>query len=309
MTSGDSDSEPLFLIIGARGQIGFELARELAAIGRVATSGRPEFDFTRPSSVRACVRNVRPDVIVNAAAYTDVDRAESERSLCHLVNADGPRLLAEEAARIGAALVHYSTDYVFDGTKIGAYGESDPPNPLNVYGESKLAGEIGVAAVGGPHLVLRTAWVYGSRGYNFMQAVLRMAREREELRIVVDQLGSPTPSRTVASVTRQVLAALGRRNSSLKRAIAESSGLYHLTANGATTRFEFAEAIATADPLRHEQRLQRLVPIKSSDYPTPARRPLNSQLDTTKLSRTFSVECPPWRQALTDALTYDGLRR
>jgi len=238
-------------------------------------------------------------VILNAGAYTAVDKAESDREACYAVNAMAPRVLAEEAQRLGAMLIHYSTDYVFDGTKREPYVETDEPRPLNVYGESKLAGERAIADVGGAWLVLRTSWVYGTRGHNFLLTMLKLAREREELRIVDDQVGAPTWSRAIARATEQIL----RRGEHPHDQLARTAGVYHLTASGSTTWCGFARAILAADPRRDEQICRRVLAIRSADGPTPARRPGWSVLSNEKLGQRFGLRLDSWETQLEHALS------
>lgn len=290
------------LLTGANGQIGWELRRTLATLGELRAMDRRAMDLTDPESVRRGIRESGPQVIVNAAAYTAVDRAESEPELAAAVNAEAPALMASEAARIGALLVHYSTDYVFDGTKEGAYDEEDQPNPLNVYGRTKLAGEAAIREAGIPHLIFRTSWVYSGRGRNFMLTILRLARERDELRIVDDQIGAPTWSRMVAEATAQILARLKPFDGALKD-LAGCGGLYHLSAAGRTSWCGFANAIL--DQVRAagiedavDFRARRIVPIPTHEYPTPARRPKNSVLSNDKLLRAFGIALPDWACSL-----------
>jgi dTDP-4-dehydrorhamnose reductase len=277
------------LLTGASGQVGHELRRSLAGLGDVRAPGRGELDLARPEQLRETVRTLRPQLIVNAAAYTAVDRAEAEAGLAWRVNAEGPGILAREAARIGAAMVHYSTDYVFDGGKEGAWREDDPPAPLNAYGRSKLAGEQAVAAAGGQHLILRTSWVYGMRGNNFLLTMLRLARERGQVRVVADQFGAPTWSRTIADTTAHVLA---QAQGGGEAWWSEHGGLYHLACQGRTSWHGFAEAIMAQAGVACDVQA-----IASADYPAAARRPHNSVLDCTKLMAHFGP-IPDWRDAL-----------
>jgi dTDP-4-dehydrorhamnose reductase len=249
-----------------------------------------ELNLASPDAIRAKVREVRPQIIVNAAAYTAVDRAESEPQVAMEVNAIAPGILAEEAQRLGAMMVHYSTDYVFDGTKDGPYSESDAPNPLSAYGRSKLAGDQAIQAIGVPHYIFRTSWVYAARGHNFVNTMLRLGRERAELRIVNDQMGAPTWARFVADTTAHVLGE-ALRDEGVAR---EKRGLYNLTASGHTSWFGFAEAIFAEARSALGRKAPRLIPIPSSEYPAPARRPANSRLDNSKLIKAFSVRPPPW---------------
>ncbi|MES2319275.1 MAG: dTDP-4-dehydrorhamnose reductase [Pseudomonadota bacterium] len=282
------------LLTGASGQVGYELQRSLQALGQVVAVDRARMDLSDLDQVRDVVRAVRPGLIVNPAAYTAVDKAESEPALAHRVNAEAPAVMAAEARLLGAAMVHYSTDYVFDGTKQGAYLETDATNPINVYGHSKLAGEQAIAAAGIDYLILRTSWVYGMRGKNFLQTMLRLGAEREQLRVVADQIGAPTWSRTIADTTA-VLLAQARAG---RHWWEQHRGIYHLSAQGQTTWHGFTEAIVARAGLACT-----VVPISSAEYPTPARRPSNSVMSSNKLIQTLCA-IPDWEQALS--LCLDG---
>lgn len=293
------------LLLGARGQVGWELQRSLAPLGELIAldRGTPEAaDLARPDTLAPLVERVAPDVIVNAAAHTAVDRAESEPELAHTINATAPGVLARAAAARGALLVHYSTDYVFDGSGAHARTEDAPTGPLSVYGRSKLAGEQAVRENAGRHLILRTSWVYGARGQNFPKTMLRLAQERVELRVIDDQVGAPTGADLLADVTAHALRAM--------QAQPAVAGTYHVAAAGETSWHGLAEfAIDTARALRPELpwRVERIEPIPTADYPTPARRPLNSRLDTTRVQAAFGLQMPPWqagvRRMLTEFLT------
>lgn len=283
----------VILVTGATGQVGFELVRELAALGDVVAAARADLDLSDADGIRAVVRRLRPAVIVNAGAYTAVDRAESERELCFRVNAEAPGVLAEEARGIGCALIHYSTDYVFDGRSSRPYMETDPTAPLNSYGASKLAGERAIEAAGGSWMVFRTSWVYGGPTGNFVTTMLRLAREREELRVVDDQIGAPTWSRSIASVTAQIIS-MTRTNDGFAAGIAPVSGIYHLTSAGTTSWHGFATAVLALDPARDEQRCKRIVPLPTDQYPTPATRPRSSVMSNDKLAARFGLRLPPW---------------
>ena len=286
----------VILVTGAEGQVGWEARRSFAPLGRVVAVDRAEVDFADAEAVRGLVRSHRPAVIVNAAAYTAVDRAESERDLAFAINATAPRILAEEAKRIGAAVVHFSTDYVFDGAKDSPYVEDDEPSPLNVYGESKLAGDRAVMSSGAAHLVFRTSWVYAARGHNFLRTMLKLAHERETLRVVADQIGAPTPARLLAQACGQVVS---RFVADGAVTIPESQwGLYNAVTRGATSWHGFAQRILALDPRRAEQRCREVVAIPTSDYSTPARRPTRSLLDVGKLERTFGLRMPDWESQL-----------
>jgi dTDP-4-dehydrorhamnose reductase len=278
------------LLIGSRGQVSWELRRTLAPLADLTAVDFPEIDLTRPESLRELVRSVRPDVVVNAAAYTAVDKAEDEQETCLKVNGESPRVLAEEAAAIGARFVHYSTDYVYDGMKDGRWVETDAPNPLSVYGRTKLDGDLGIAASGAGHLIFRLQWVWGTRGSNFVKTMLKLAREREELKIVDDQVGAPTFSRHIAEATAIALARWDGQQ-----------GIYHLANGGETSWHGFAQAIFEEDPAKSEQVLRRCLPIPTSAYPTKAVRPRNSRLDQSKLLADFGIRLPDWRSALKDS--------
>ena len=279
------------VLVGKAGQVGHELLRPLAAIGDVAAFDRAGADLERPDELLALLRRERPDVIVNAAAYTAVDKAESESDRARIVNEVAVGALAHAAADLGATLVHYSTDYVFDGTKPGRYVETDEPHPLSVYGATKLAGERAVTAAGCRHWVFRTTWVYAAHGHNFIRTMLRLGRERDSLRVVDDQCGVPTSARLIAEVTA---ACIGR----LAAGSPPTSGVYHLAPHGETTWCRFARAILAAAreqgvPLRCPP--EKVVGIGTADYPLPARRPSNSRLDTTKLETALNIRLPEWQ--------------
>ncbi|WP_425129956.1 dTDP-4-dehydrorhamnose reductase [Burkholderia vietnamiensis] len=278
---------------GVTGQIGFELLRALQGLGRVVPCDRSMLDLADLDRVRAFVRDLKPALIVNPAAYTAVDKAESELELARRLNVDVPRVFAEEAARNDGTLIHYSTDYVFDGTKEGAYVETDSPNPLNAYGATKLEGEQAVAATGCAHLILRTSWVYGRRGRNFMLTMLKLAVDRPELRIVADQVGAPTWAATIAAATSHIVA------QGLVSIDADwwtrRAGIYHLTSAGVTSWCGFAEAIFDIAMGSHAP---TVVPISSADYPAATKRPANSRLALDKLGAVFGLQMPDWRCAL-----------
>jgi len=290
------------LLIGVHGQVGWELNRTLQPLGEVVALDYPAIDLTQPEQIRHQVREVRPDLIVNAAAYTAVDKAEAEPDLAMAINGAAPAILAGEAKKLGAAIVHYSTDYVFDGTRDAAYREEDAPNPMNVYGKTKLAGDRAVLASGCPHLILRVSWVYGSRGKNFMLTILKLAREKEEIRVVDDQIGSPLWSRMIAEITAQILV---QGIGDLAGFLSEKGGLYHLSAQGRTSWFGFARAILAKSPHRNEHKVQRLVPITSSEYPTPAKRPAFSLLSSDALLKNFGLRLPDWEFSLNQVLDQD----
>jgi dTDP-4-dehydrorhamnose reductase len=290
------------LVVGAGGQVGFELQRALRPLGAVTAVDYPELDIADVDAVRACVRDVRPDVLVNAAAYTAVDKAEADEATAMAVNGVAPGVMAEEMTKTGGLIVHYSTDYVFDGTKDGAWVEEDTPNPLSAYGRTKLAGERAVRAAGGACLVFRTSWVYGRRGGNFMLTMIRLAKERDELRVVADQHGAPTWCRTLADVTAKVIGRAWVTPEERDRTREESSGIYHLTNGGVTTWHGFAEAIVTAAPELAHRRHVKVTPITTAEYPLPARRPVNSLLDNSKLEKAFAIRQTHWEVALRACL-------
>ncbi|RQX84323.1 dTDP-4-dehydrorhamnose reductase [Burkholderia anthina] len=290
--------EPTILVTGVNGQVGFELLRSLQGLGRVVACDRSMLDLSDLDRVRGVVRDLKPSIIVNPAAYTAVDKAETDVDAARRLNADVPRAFAEEAARTGAALVHYSTDYVFDGTKEGAYVETDATNPQNVYGLTKLEGEQAIAAAGCAHLILRTSWVYGRRGKNFLLTMLKLGSERPELRVVADQVGAPTWSKTIATATAHIVAqalAVGGADWWAQR-----SGVYHFTSGGATSWHGFAEAIFANALGEHAP---KVVPISASEYPVPAKRPSNSRLSHDKLTEAFGLRLPDWADALTLCLS------
>ncbi len=289
-------SRPILLIVG-NGQVGWELQRSLAPLGRVMTLDRAGLDLASPDAIRAVLRQISPGLVVNAAAYTAVDRAEQEVDLAQAINGTAPGVMAEEAKRLDAALVHYSTDYVFDGMADRPWREDDPTGPLSVYGRSKLAGETAIRAVGGAHLILRTSWVYAMRGHNFLLTMRRLAVEREELRVVDDQTGAPTWARGIAEATALILARA--RAAGETGELAERRGVYHLATGGMTSWHGFATAIverlrASGAPMA----CRAVTAIPTSAYPTPARRPAWSVLDCGKLRDAFAIALPDWREQL-----------
>ncbi len=282
------------LITGSTGQIARELQLELAGAGKLLALGHNALDLADPEQIREQVRLLRPDLIINAAAYTAVDPAESHRELAFAVNARGPQVLAEEAARLGVPLIHYSTDYVFDGRKAEPYSEADVPQPLSVYGASKLAGEQAIQAAGCEYLILRTSWVYSQHGKNFLLTMQRLLQERDALSVVSDEIGAPTWAATIARTTAEMVR---------KRSAGEAgpSGLYHLTASGETSWHGFACSIA--EQLRQQGRLRaEITPILSKDYPTAAQRPLNSRLNCARLQHEWGIRLPDWETALHECL-------
>lgn len=282
------------LINGRHGQVSHELQQRLGAVGELVVLGRDQLDLAQPDQIRRQVQNIRPDLIINAAAHTAVDLAESEPQSAFAINAVAPGILAEEALALDIPLIHYSTDYVFDGMKAGPYNEDDTPNPLGVYGKSKLAGEQAIRDVQGQYLILRTSWVYSTHGRNFLLTMQRLLQEKPELRVVADQIGAPTWAGTIANST---LALIQRWQTSQ----VTNWGTYHLSAQGETSWFGFAQAIGEA--LRQQGKpCADLLPIPSSDYPTPAARPLNSRLDCSRLQRDWGVSQPDWQTALRECL-------
>jgi dTDP-4-dehydrorhamnose reductase len=287
------------LLFGKNGQLGWELNRSLVTLGNVTAVDYPQVNFSDLNGIRSLVREINPDVIVNAAAYTAVDKAEQEQELAYSINASGPEVLAEEAARLSAALIHYSTDYVFDGEKGSPYVETDPPVPLNVYGKSKLAGEQRIQASGAIFLIFRTSWVYSLRRESFVTKVLYLARTQPVLRIVNDQVSNPTWCRMLAEITGQVLAA---GKNSKNQWFYERQGLYHVAGLDCTSRYEWARAILENDPKRSEQLAKEIVPALTSDFPSPAKRPLFSALRCDRFIDTFGFELPAWRDSLKLAM-------
>jgi len=286
------------LLTGINGQVGYELARSLQGLGRVVALDRGALDLGDLDQIRRVVRDLKPALIVNPAAHTAVDKAESEVDVAMRLNGEAPGVLAEEAKRIGASLVHYSTDYVFNGRKDGIYKEEDAVDPQSVYGRSKLAGEQAIAASGCDYLIFRTSWVYGTRGKNFLLTMLRLGAEREELSVVADQHGAPTWANTIAVLSANILAqalaadqAQGDRHAWWQ----QHSGIFHMTASGSTSWHGFAEAIFELSSLARKPVVK---PIPSAAYPTPAIRPSNSRLSNDKLAKTFGLCAPDWRDAL-----------
>jgi dTDP-4-dehydrorhamnose reductase len=287
------------LLIGKNGQVGWELQRTLMTLGEVIAVERNEVDLSQPFTIRQRIREIQPNLIINAAAYTMVDKAESEPELAMAINGTAPGIIAEEAKLLGAGLIHYSTDYVFNGNQVKPYTEDDLPNPQNIYGKTKLAGERAIQAVNVPHLILRTSWIYSLRGKNFLLTMLKLAREREEIKVVDDQIGSPTWSRLVAKSTAQILSQ-GVNN--ITDFLETNGGIYHLTATDQTSWYGFAKAIFEFDPNRSQHKLKNLMPIASSQYPTPAKRPAYSVLDTLKISNKFGLNIPNWQKTLELAM-------
>ena len=288
---------PTLLVTGSNGQVGFELRRSLAPLGRVIALDRAGCDLSRPDELRRVVREWRPDVIVNPAAYTAVDKAETDAGAAYAINGTAPGVLAEEAKALGSLLVHYSTDYVFDGRKDGAYVETDSVAPQSVYGKSKVAGEQAIAESGATALVLRTCWVAGAHGGNFAKTMLKLGRERDSLRVIADQFGAPTTAALIADVTAQIVA----RHWLHVRREAFPAGVYHLAASGETTWHGYATEVlrrAAARGIELKVDPERIEAIPTSAYPLPAPRPANSRLKTSKLRETFGIHLPDWQQGI-----------
>ena len=286
------------LLTGKNGQVGSELKSSLANLGELTAWDRHDLDLSNPDSIREPIRRLRPDIIVNAAAYTAVDKAESESDLAMAIHGVAPGILAEEAARLNALLVHYSTDYVFDGSKSSPYTEQDSPNPINVYGRSKLAGEQAICAKAARYLIFRTTWVYDAQGKNFLNTIKRVGAQRPELTIVNDQIGAPTWSREIALATAQIIESYLDRPDQK-----QISGIYNLTAQGQTSWFDFAQAAADFglfDGFTHQPAL-RAIPTK--EYPTPARRPMYSVLSNARILEQFDIQLPDWKASLRECLS------
>lgn len=307
--------KPTILLTGKTGQVGSELNRLLPGLGPLIALGRGDLGLAGPAGIRRVLRDACPQVIVNAAAYTAVDAAENDQSQAYAINAEAPALMAEEAKRLGAVLVHYSTDFVFDGAKKSPYLETDATNPLNVYGKSKLAGEQAIRDSGAFHLIFRTSWIYSTRGKNFLLTILRLATEREELKIVSDQLGAPTCAWDVARATTEILSRMSPRNQSELQRSSSFSGTYHLTASGQTSWYEFARAILekastissdvpwfAAATNGRPLITKRIVPIATEEFRSPARRPAYSVLSNLRLSETFHLTLPDWATQLQHCL-------
>lgn len=303
--------------MGKNGQVGSKLAGRLPRLGEVLAIDLEQLDLKKPDEIRRMIREIRPQIIVNAAAYTAVDKAEEEESLAYSINAEAPAVMAEEAKKIGTLLVHYSTDYVFDGSKTCPYTEEDPPNPINAYGRTKLAGEQAIRTSDAPHFILRTAWIYATRGSNFLLSILRLATQREELKVVRDQIGAPVWSQAIADATTKVLEQVIQRGG-WESATSCRSGIYHITAAGVTNWYEFALAILEEAALVPPDApwfkaatggkpliARRVIPITTPEYPTPARRPAYSVLSNSRLLRDFGIELPNWRSQLRSAMTLD----
>jgi dTDP-4-dehydrorhamnose reductase len=286
------------LITGKNGQVGWELQRSIAALGQVIAIDADEMDLANPDAIRSTIRDLKPAIIINPAAHTAVDKAESEPELAHAINGIAPGILAEEAQRLGSILVHYSTDYVFDGSKAAPYTEEDTPNPQSVYGKTKLEGEQAVHASGCKHLIFRTSWVYGVHGGNFVKTMLRLAKERSELRIVGDQFGAPTWARDLAQATASALT-----NWQSKDWDSSLNGLYHLTNCGRTNWHHFAEEIIRLARQYDAALATKSIDIRAitaAEYPVPAKRPVNSVLSNDKINRAFGIRLPEWQVSLAE---------
>jgi len=287
------------LLLGKIGQLGWELQRSLATLGELTALDYPEIDLLNDSQIRPIIHAQRPQVIINATAYTAVDKAESEPHIAVAINNHAVSVIAEEASRLGAAFIHYSTDYVFDGTKGSLYHEDDQTNPLGVYGQSKLAGEESIQAVGGSYLILRTSWVYSLRRDSFVSKVLEWSRRQTTLRVVYDQVSNPTWCRMLAEITAQLLVMSGNDGAAWLR---ERRGIYHLAGDGYASRLEWARAILALDPRRSEQIVKEIQPASTSEFVTPARRPLFSALNCDRFTYTFGLKLPAWQDALKLAM-------
>ncbi len=284
------------LLIGKTGQLGWELRRSCMTFGEIVAVDYPEVDLADIKGLRELIRTVKPDILLNPAAYTAVDKAESEFELARLVNGVAPGVMAEEMKKLGGALIHYSTDYVFDGDKGSSYNEQDTPNPINAYGATKLEGEQQVAAAGGTFLTLRTSWVYSLRQGGFVNKVLGWARQQEVMRIVDDQIGSPTWARMLAQASAQVLAQGGK---DVLGYLQQHSGLYHLAGAGAASRYEWAKAVIEFDPKKEEQMVKQILPAKSSEFSNPAKRPVYSALECSLFEATFGIYLPEWKVSIS----------
>lgn len=288
------------VLFGKNGQLGWELERSLPLLGDVVSMDREELDLCDLHAIQTTLHELQPDLIINASAYTDVDRAEKEPELAMNINALAPGIMAEMSRKMGAVFVHYSTDYVFDGKQNRPYTESDATNPLNVYGQSKLTGEENITQVGGAYLILRTSWVYSLRGNSFVNKVLGWSRKNSRLKIVDDQVSNPTWARMLAEITSLLLA---RNQAHLYEQFQERAGIYHLAGSGYTSRYEWAKQILANDPRRSEQMVQSIEPVRSEEFPTPASRPLFSALDCSRFEKVFGLQLPPWTRTLELAMT------
>jgi dTDP-4-dehydrorhamnose reductase len=287
------------VLIGKNGQLGREFQLTLPRLGEVISLGREELDVSNLQTVSNILISLKPNLIINASAYTEVDLAEKEVDTALKINATAPGVMAEAARKVGAVLIHYSTDYVFNGKKNSPYTESDPTNPLNVYGNSKLAGEENVKQAGGAYLILRTSWIYSLRGHSFVNKVLKWAHKNKSLKIVSDQIGSPTWAKALAEITNMAIAA---SKANLLDIVQERRGIYHLAGSGYTSRYEWAKQILANDPNRTEQLVQSIEPVSSEEFPTPALRPLFTALNCAKFEESFGLRLPNWDESLQLAL-------
>jgi dTDP-4-dehydrorhamnose reductase len=291
------------LVTGVSGQVGYEVAQLLSGRYEVVTSGNGAvgdypIDLADAESVRLAVRHIRPDIIINCGAYTQVDKAETDRELAFQINCDAPQVFAEEARKLGSLLIHFSTDYVFPGTGQSARQEADPVGPINIYGESKLAGEVAITESGCDYIILRTSWVFSSRGHNFVKTMLRLAKDRTELGVVADQIGAPTSAKALARAVDAILDAMTARPSK------DFTGIYHCTCSGEVSWQGFAEEIfAQAKRSGVALAVKLVKPLPTTDYPTPARRPLNSRLNCAKFTHSFGYKLPSWQEELAEVLS------
>jgi dTDP-4-dehydrorhamnose reductase len=292
-------------VTGCHGQLGWELARSLQPLGEVVALARQDVNLADLAALERTMLALAPDLIVNCAAYTAVDRAESDEAMATRVNADAPGVLGDVARRLGAAVLHYSTDYVFDGTSPTPYRENDRPNPVNAYGRSKLAGEIRLAESGAAHLIVRTSWVYAARGSNFVLTMRRLARERETLQVVADQHGRPTWARWLAEATAQIVGELSRAREGLVESLQHDGGLLHLAGSETTTWHALAEAVVAIDRSTADLRVRRIEAVTTERFGAPARRPLCAVLDSSLAALRYGIVCPPWREQLRSALLED----
>jgi dTDP-4-dehydrorhamnose reductase len=307
LVKGASSALMRILLFGKNGQVGWELQRSLAPIGDVIAVDLPEIDFTDLEGLRDFTAETKPDLIVNAAAYTAVDKAESEPEIAMRINGEAPGVLAQAARELNIGLFHYSTDYVFDGTKGEPYIEEDEPNPINVYGETKLAGEHAVQESGCMHIILRTSWVYGSRGKNFYLTMLRLAREKEEIRVVDDQIGCPTWCRQIANATAQIIEKWMNADANSTQFDTAQTGIYNFSSTGTASWYQFATLILKTDPGKDEHTYNRLIPIPTSAYPTAAARPKFSVLTKDKVQRIFDVQPLTWQEHLQGCWEFQSL--
>jgi dTDP-4-dehydrorhamnose reductase len=288
------------LLAGKDGQVGWELNRSLSKLGTVFAMGREDMDLSKPETLRPVIQDIRPDIIINAAAYTAVDKAESEPDLAMIVNGIAPGVIAKEAKKIGATVIHYSTDYVFDGKATSPYKEENPTNPLNVYGKSKLAGEQAVTQAGIPHIIFRTSWVYSLRGGNFLTTMQKLAQTRKQIKVVADQTGTPTSARAIAESTTHILGQSLKAGNE-KFSIFSHPGIFHMSCGGETNWFGFANTILKLSGLSEGT---EVTPIPTSEYPTSATRPKYTQLSNKKLKQVFHHVMPPWQDALQECLGF-----